>query len=78
MTWESWFQDVAGSVINKAAEAKWRQPYEIDRLRLEALGSLGTYTEGQPMQNAQTRGGMSDGTILLIGAAVVAVLMLRD
>lgn len=75
MAWEQWFQDVGASVINKAADAKFTQPYEIDRLRLEALGELGPYTEGQ----AQTRQDAGiNPTWLLIGAAVVAVLMLRD
>lgn len=82
MSWEQWVQDVAGSVIDKAAEAKFTQPYEIDRLRLQALGDLGTYTEGQagvkPAAQAGTIGGMNSGTVLLIVAAVLAVLMLKD
>ena len=81
MNWETWFQNVAGSVIDKAAQAKYVQPYEIDRLRLQALGDLGTYTEGQAgtMPAGQAGAfGLSNGALLLIGAAFVAVLMLRD
>jgi hypothetical protein len=80
MSWESWFQDVAGSVIGKAADAKYTQPYEIDKLRIQALGDLGYYTEGQAGTKSAPVGvlGMSQGTVLLIGAVVLGVLMLRD
>lgn len=81
MSWEQWFQDVGSSVINKAAEAKFVQPYEIDKLRLQALGELGIYSEGQPQQPARGGGlfGLSEGgTLLLIGAGLVAVMMAGD
>lgn len=80
MSWESWFQDVAGSVINKAADAKYTQPYEIDKLRIQALGDLGYYTEGQAGATSAPTGvlGMSQGTLLLVGGVILAVLMLRD
>jgi hypothetical protein len=78
MDWSTWFQDVAGSVIDKAATAKYQQPYEIDRLRLQALGQNGYYTEGQPGARAAT-GGMNPGTLLLIGGGLlVAFLVMKD
>jgi hypothetical protein len=78
--WETWFQGVAGSVINKAADAKYTQNYEIERLRLEALGDMGYYAEGQPgtIRQTGTVAGIPTGTLLLIGAAVVAVMLLKD
>lgn len=79
MAWESWIQEQAGSILQKAADAKFTQPYEIDRLRLQALGQLGPYTEGEPQGTAQAGAlGMSNGALLLIGVGLLAVLMLRD
>lgn len=77
--WEEWFQNVAGGVIKDASAAKFTQPYEIQRLQLQALGELGPYTEGRP-QTVAPAGlfGMSQGTVLLIGAVLVAVFVLRD
>lgn len=78
MNWETWFQDVAGSVINKAADAKFSQPYEIDRLRLQALGETGYYTEGQAMSKDGGVAGISPTVLLIGGAILVAVLVLKD
>lgn len=78
MNWETWFQDVAGSVINKAADAKFSQPYEIDRMRLQALGETGYYTEGQAMAKGGAIGGISPTVLLIGGAVLVAVLLLKD
>lgn len=78
--WEEWFQNVAGGVIKDASAAQFVQPYEIQKLRLTALGEMGPYIEGKP-QPAAPAGlfGMSQGTlILLAGAALVAVFVLRD
>ncbi|MGE0350389.1 hypothetical protein [Hydrogenophaga sp.] len=80
MAWEDWFQDVAGSVVKSAADAKFTQPYEIQKLQLQALGSLGMYNEGKPQAVASTSMfGMSQGMVLLIGlGVVVAVFALKD
>lgn len=78
--WEEWFQNVAGSVIKDASQAQFQQPYELQKLRYQALGEMGLYTEGQPQPAvAPALFGMSQGTVLLLGAAVlVAVFALRD
>ena len=77
--WEEWFQKVGAQVIGDASAAKFTQPYELQKLRLQALGDLGLYTEGQPQQVAPAGlFGMSQGTVLLIGAVLVAVFVLRD
>lgn len=78
--WEEWFQNVAGSVIKDASQAKFTQPYEIQKLQLQALGTLGPYTEGVP-QTVAPAGlfGMSQGTVLLLGLGlVVAFVAMRD
>lgn len=78
MSWEQWFQDVAGSVVKTAADAKFTQPYEIQRLQLQALGANGQYyPEGRPATSAAPV--FNTGTLLLIGGVVlVAALVLRD
>lgn len=83
MSWEQWFQDVAGSVINKAADAKYQQPYNIEQLRIQARADngLGFYEEGQAGVSGALGGllGMSSGTtVLLIGGALLLVMMVRD
>lgn len=77
MSWDTWIQDVAGSVIGKAADAKYSQPYEIERLRLQALGSTGYYTEGQAGIKAGAQPAVS-GTVLLIGGAVLLFLLAKS
>jgi len=78
--WEEWFQNVAGSVIKDVSQAKFQQPYEIQKLRLQALGDLGLYTEGVPQQVAPAGlFGMSQGAVVLLGLGlVVAFVALRD
>ncbi len=77
--WGTWFQGVASKVIGAAADAKYSQPYEIQRLRIQALGADGIYTEGQPgyLQGGSGQGFNATG-LLLIGGAVLLVMMLKD
>jgi hypothetical protein len=79
-TWEEWIQDIGGKVIGSAAEAKYAQPYEIQRLRLEQLGQMGYYTEGQAgtLRAPGTVAGMPAGTLLLIGGAVLLFMFMKD
>ncbi len=78
MDWSTWVQDVGAGLIDKAAGAKYVQPYEIQKLQLEALGQAGYYNEGQAGTRA-AMGGMNTTMLLLIGGAVlVAVVMLKD
>lgn len=78
-SWADWFQGVAGGVIGKAADAAYVKPYDIKALELQALGSGGYYTEGKPGATQQGQGfTLTPGVMLLAGAALVAVLMLRD
>ena len=39
--WETWIQDVGKGVIGAWSSAKYVQPYEIEKLKLQALGQLG-------------------------------------
>jgi hypothetical protein len=77
-SWASWFQGVAGNVIGKAADATYVRPYDIQALRLQALGSEGYYTEGQP-GTAPAAQGMTSTTVLMLGGALLlAVVLLKD
>lgn len=78
--WESWIQGVAGNVIGKAADAKYSQNYELQRLRLQALGDMGYYAEGQPgvIRQSGTVAGIPTGTLLLIGGAVLVFMLMKD
>lgn len=78
-SWESWIQGVAGKVIGSAADAKYSQPYEIERLRLQALGDMGYYNEGQAGTiRPGTIAGISTGTLLLIGGIALVFVLMKD
>jgi hypothetical protein len=76
MDWSTWFQNVSAGVIGAASDARFRQPYEIQKLELQQLGQLGLYNEGQMMAGQQQGANMT--WLLLGGAALVALLILKD
>lgn len=78
MDWGDWTQQVAGSLINKASDNKWVQPYEIQKMQLQALGQLGMYQECQASVTAGRQGLTISPTLLLIGAVAMIVIMTRD
>lgn len=79
MDWSTWVQDVSAGIIGKAAEAKYVTPYEVQKLQLQALGPGGYYREGQAgTLMAGQAGGFNPALLLLIGAAVVGVMLLKD
>jgi hypothetical protein len=75
MSWSDWTQSVLGGVIDKYSAAKWVQPYTTEQMRLQALGENGYYQEGQRQPVAQTSM-MNSTTMLLIGGALLAVVLL--
>lgn len=78
-SWEDWIQNVGGKVIGAAADAKYQQPYEVQRLRIEALGDAGYYAEGQAGTVRQSgAAGLSPTMLLLGGAVLLAVVLLKD
>lgn len=78
MDWSTWLQNISGSVIGAAADAKYRQPYEIQKLQLQQLGQLGYYNEGQMIPGQQPGAGINPAWLLIGGAVLVAVLVLKD
>lgn len=78
-SWETWIQGIGSKVIGSAADAKYSQPYDIQKLQLQQLGQYGFYAEGQPgAMRFGTMGGISSGTLLLLGAGLLAVMLLKD
>jgi hypothetical protein len=77
MDWTTWLQDVSKNTIDAAVKARYQQPYDIQRLQLEALGQNGYYVEGQTGAIRQTQQQINP-TILLLIAGVVAVMMLKS
>lgn len=77
MDWSESAQQWLGGLVDKWGTAQYVQPYEVQKLQLQALGQTGLYTEGQLQQRAAL-GGISSTTLLLVGAAVVAVMLLKD
>ncbi len=77
MEWSDSIQNWAGSLLDKWGSAQYVQPYEVQKLQLQALGQTGYYTEGQPGARVAASG-INSSTLLLLGAAVVAVMLLKD
>lgn len=75
--WESWLQGIGGNVINAWADANYRQPAELDKLRIQA-SPYGYEPLGRPMTPAPGAGlgGISPGIMILGG--VVLLLLLRE
>lgn len=80
MEWSDWFQQQAGNILGAAAQAKYVQPYEVQKLRLQALGEAGIYEEGQPGTQRPGGGiaGISPSMLLIGGAVILAVVLLKD
>jgi hypothetical protein len=78
MDWGDWAQQVSGSLINKYADNQWVQPYELQRMQLQALGQMGYYQEGQASIGINRNGLNISPTLLLLGAVVMVVMMTRD
>lgn len=81
MSWSDFLQDAGKTVISKWSDKEFTQDYEIERLRLQALGQNGYYNEGQPgtgrVQAPETMlGGVTMSPGLLIGGAVLLVAVL--
>lgn len=72
--WESWIQRIGGQVIGAAANAQYTQPYEIQKMRIQALGERGYYTEGQPGTQRQPAQGINP--MVLMGGALLLVVLL--
>ncbi|MGA8787245.1 MAG: hypothetical protein WB542_18115 [Polaromonas sp.] len=72
-SWETWIQNIGGQVIGAATAAQYTQPYDIQRMKIQALGQQGYYTEGKPgIQQAPS--GISP--VMIIGGAMLLMVVL--
>lgn len=78
MEWGEWLQQQAGALVGAWADKEYRQPYELERLRLQAYGDIGYYEEGQPGVMRPRQAAMPAGWLLLAGAALLVVLLVKD
>lgn len=79
MDWETWVQQVAGSYLKSRTDAKFQQPYELQKMRLQAYGPFGDlYQEGEPLTNQAGAGGIPPAWLLIGGALLVAVVLVKS
>lgn len=79
--WAGWFQDVAKTVVTSATQAKFQQPYEVEKLKLQAFSQYGMpYIEGKPVQAAMGPSHIAGipTAWLLIGGVIALVVMVND
>lgn len=76
-SWENWLQNIGGKLVDGYVDYKVTWPASAEASKMQLLGQRGYYTEGQSGAVVPI-GGMSSGTMLLLGVALVAVLLLKD
>lgn len=80
-TWEEWIQGVGQTVVDGYAaqqSASQTQNYELQKLKIEALGQAGLYTEGQAGIKPATAGGINTTALLIAGAVLLGFMMMKD
>lgn len=75
MNWGAWAAGIGDKLITAAIDAEVRNPQELEKLKIERLGTLGYYTEGAPGVGA-TVAGVPVGLLLIGGAALALWLVL--
>jgi hypothetical protein len=78
MDWSTWVQGVSGGLIDKWGSAQFVQPYEVQKLQMQALGQLGYFNEGQAGLVANRNGLQISPGLLMIGGIVLLVVMMKD
>lgn len=74
--WESWLQGIGKTVISSAVEAKYKQPYELQKMQLQQRGMYGDpYIEGVPSFNG---GAGIPASWLLIGGVILAFVLVKN
>lgn len=81
MDWGTWVQQQAGGLLDAYTYKKQTEAY-TEAMRLQALGETGYYVEGQRGNVApvsgQSVGGIPTQYLLIGGALLVAVLLVKD
>lgn len=70
-------QQVAGQTMEAATAATFTKPFDIQAMQMQTMGQYGSqYVPGQPTNNA--RPGTINPMYLLMGAGLLAVMMMKD
>lgn len=79
--WSDWIQDVGKTAITSAVEAQYKQPFELQKMQLQAFGPFGQpYTEGSaqgPQSSApvpQTLFGFPMWMVVVGGIAAIVMI----
>lgn len=75
-SFQEFAQEQAGKLLDLWGRAQWEQPYQIESLRLKALGEGGYYEEGKP-GTTTAKAPKDNGLALLLVGAVVVLLIAR-
>lgn len=78
MEWSTWAQDVSKGLIGAWSNAKYVQPYEVQKVQMQALGQLGYFNEGQAGLVANRNGLQISPGLLMIGGIVLVVMMMKE
>lgn len=76
-TWTDTIQQWGTTVLGGVVDKEFRQDFELDKMRLQAMGELGYYDEGQPQVNAAGSLVLPSG-LLLVGGVLLLVFLLKD
>lgn len=75
--WGKWLQGLGTTVIGAYTSAQYVQPYEIQKMQIQALGDKGYYTEGKPGVSLPPSGISPLMVMAGAGLLLVAVLVTR-
>lgn len=81
MDWQTTAQQWGSLLVDRWSQAEFIQPYEVQKLRLQQLGELGLFEEGQPgiVAPAQPAGlTITPTMLLLLGGVALVFVMMRD
>lgn len=76
--WESWAQNISGSLLKGYANSQFQQPFELQKMQLQAYGNGAyglPYIQGQPLGAGL---GIPTGWLLIGGALVLAMVMIKS
>lgn len=81
MDWQTTAQNWGSLLIDRWSQAEYLQPYEVQKLRIQALGERGYYEEGQQgaFQPINHQGGVTiTPTMLMLGGVALIFVMMQD
>jgi hypothetical protein len=76
MDWGEYAAGIADKLLDATIAASVSNPHEIEKLKINRLGSSGYYDEGT-RKVSKTIAGVPTSALLLLGAGVVAWLLLK-